>query len=246
MQAINKKRWVWIVLISAFTAGFLPAQTDADEKPVRLYINISESEKVTFPQAADEVTASVRGVVRVVQPTPNVLLLEAMSLGKTTVTVSTGGQIKRFFVTTFENRGADVLNIQNSFTAKGYNLLQVGFDTSLRDQIILSGIVGTQEELDDAVAIVKKYTPFVVVRATVGQMEVRDGFSEHETVIVNNIIRISRAIVFRTSRKPTAMLRGAPRRAALNFQAKRLRRPVAKPGARGLRKWRLCKIRKRR
>jgi Flp pilus assembly secretin CpaC len=191
MQAINKKRWVWIVLISAFTAGFLPAQTDADEKPVRLYINISESEKVTFPQAADEVTASVRGVVRVVQPTPNVLLLEAMSLGKTTVTVSTGGQIKRFFVTTFENRGADVLNIQNSFTAKGYNLLQVGFDTSLRDQIILSGIVGTQEELDDAVAIVKKYTPFVVVRATVGQMEVRDGFSEHETVIVNNIIRIA-------------------------------------------------------
>ena len=111
---------------------------------------------------------STPGIVRVVQPdvSDNVLLVEALTAGKTTLTVTDKGQIYRYFISTFENRGADVLEIQNAFSAKGYRNLTITFD---KDQAIIGGTVPTQEELDDAVRIVKQYTDYVQVKAQLGQ-----------------------------------------------------------------------------
>jgi pyruvate carboxylase len=58
-----------------------------------------------------------------------------------------------------------VLEIQNAFSAKGYRNLTITFD---KDQAIIGGTVPTQEELDDAVRIVKQFTEFVQVKAHAG------------------------------------------------------------------------------
>jgi Flp pilus assembly secretin CpaC len=158
--------------------------------PVRLYINLNESKRLTFPGPIDDTSLSLQGVVRVVQPdiSDNVLLIEAQAEGKTTLTVTDKGQIYRYFISTFENRGADVLEIQNAFSAKGYRNLTVTFD---KDQAIIGGTVPTQEELDDAVRIVKQFTDFVQVKAQLGQEVDESEYTQQESIIINNIQRIA-------------------------------------------------------
>src|SRR5271156_6812914 len=158
--------------------------------PVRLYINLNESKRLTFPAAIDDTSLSVEGIVHAYQPdiSDNVLLVEALQAGKTTLTVTDKGEIYRYFISTFENRGADVLEIQNAFSAKGYRSLTIKFD---HDQAILGGTVPTQEELDDAVRIVKQYTDFVDVKAELGQEATESEYTEEESIIINNIQRIA-------------------------------------------------------
>jgi Flp pilus assembly secretin CpaC len=158
--------------------------------PVRLYINLNESKRLTFPAPVDDSTLSISGIVRVVQPDvgENILLVNAVDAGKTTLTVTAKGQIYRYFISTFENRGADVLEIENDFSAKGYRNLTIKFD---HDQAILGGTVPTQEELDDAVRIVKQFTDFVQVKAQLGQEVEQSEFTEQESIIINNIQRIA-------------------------------------------------------
>jgi Flp pilus assembly secretin CpaC len=158
--------------------------------PERLYINLNESKQLSFPDSIDDTSLSQAGIVRVVQPdsSDRVLLVEADTAGKTTLTVYSKGQIYRYFISTFENRGADVLEIENAFSAKGYRSLTIAFD---KDQATISGTVPTQEELDDAVRIVKQYTDFVVVKAQLGQELEQSEFTEEESIIINNIQRIA-------------------------------------------------------
>jgi len=158
--------------------------------PVRLYINLNESKRLTFPGPIDDTSLSLQGIVNVVQPdvSDNVLLVEANVVGKTTLTVTDKGQLYRYFISTFDNRGADVLEIENDFSAKGYRSLTIKFDN---DQAILGGTVPTQEELDDAVRIVKQFTDFVQVKATLGQEVEESEYSEQESIIINNIQRIA-------------------------------------------------------
>lgn len=158
--------------------------------PVRLYVNLNESKRLTFPHPIDDSNLSQSGIVTVVQPDDNdrVLLVNAEEAGKTTLTVYCKGEIYRYFISTFENRGADVLEIQNAFSAKGYRNLTITFD---KDQAVIGGTVPTQEELDDAVRIVKQYTQFVVIKAVLGQEVEQSEFTEEETVIINNIQRIA-------------------------------------------------------
>ena len=158
--------------------------------PERLYINLNESKRLTFANPIDDSSLSQRGIVKVIQPdaADNVLLVEADTEGKTVLTVYVKGEIYRYFISTFDNRGADVLEIENQFSAKGYRNLTITFD---KDQAVLGGTVPTQEELDDAVRIVKQYTQFVQVKATLGQ-EIEPGeYSEEEAIIINNIQRIA-------------------------------------------------------
>jgi Flp pilus assembly secretin CpaC len=159
--------------------------------PVRLYINLNESKRLSFPNPIDDTNDSNPGVVTVVQPdsTDKVLLVQANVVGKTTLTVYSNKEIYRYFISTFDNRGADVLEIQNAFSAKGYRALTISFD---KDQATIGGSVPTQEELDDAVRIVKQYTDFVVVKASLGQeVDTSDVYSEQEAIIINNIQRIA-------------------------------------------------------
>jgi Flp pilus assembly secretin CpaC len=158
--------------------------------PERLYINLNESKRLSFPDSIDDTSLSQQGIVHVVQPdsTDKVLLVEAQTAGKTTLTVFSKGQIYRYFISTFENRGADVLEIENAFSAKGYRNLTITFD---KDQAIIGGTVPTQEELDDAVRIVKQYTDYVVVHAQLGQEVEQSEFTEEELIIINNIQRIA-------------------------------------------------------
>jgi Flp pilus assembly secretin CpaC len=158
--------------------------------PTRLYINLNESKRLTFPGPIDDNSLSQQGIVHVVQPdiSDNVLLVEALVAGKTTLTVTSKGQIYRYFISTFENRGADVLEIQNDFSAKGYRNLTITFD---KDQAIIGGTVPTQEELDDAVRIVKQFAQYVVVKAQLGQEVEQSEYTEQESIIINNIQRIA-------------------------------------------------------
>ena len=145
---------------------------------------------MTFANPIDDTNISQPGIVKVIQPdsADNVLLIEADTAGKTTLTVYDKGQIYRYFISTFENRGADVLEIENAFSAKGYRNLSITFD---KDQAILTGTVPTQEELDDAVRIIKQYTQFVQIKATLGQEVEESEYSEQESIIINNIQRIA-------------------------------------------------------
>ncbi len=158
--------------------------------PVRLYINVNESKRLTFPGPVDDQALSTYGIVRVVQPdvADNVLLVNAVDVGKTTLTVTAKGQIYRYFISTFDNRGADVLEIQNAFSAKGYRNLTIKFE---KDQAILGGTVPTQEELDDAVRIIKQFTDYVQVRAQLGQEAEQSEYTEQESIVINNIQRIA-------------------------------------------------------
>jgi Flp pilus assembly secretin CpaC len=158
--------------------------------PERLYINMNESKRLSFPNPIDDTSISNQGIVHIVQPDSanNVLLVEALVAGKTTLTVYSKGEIYRYFISTFENRGADVLQIQNAFSAKGYRNLTITFDG---DQAVIGGTVPTQEELDDAVRIVKQFTEFYVIKATLGQAGDESEFSEEEQIIINNIQRIA-------------------------------------------------------
>ncbi len=158
--------------------------------PVRLYINLNESKRLTFPGPVDDFSVSQQGIVHAYQPdvSDSVVLVEALQAGKTTLTVTDKGQIYRYFISTFENRGADVLEIQNDFSAKGYRNLTITFD---KDQAIIGGTVPTQEELDDAVRIVKQFAEYVVVKAQLGQEIEESEYSEQESIIINNIQRIA-------------------------------------------------------
>jgi Flp pilus assembly secretin CpaC len=158
--------------------------------PERLYINLNESKRLSFPDPIDDTSLSQQGIVHIVQPdsTDKVLLVEALAAGKTTLTVYSKGEIYRYFISTFENRGADVLAIQNAFSAKGYRNLTIAFN---QDQATIGGTVPTQEELDDAVRIVKQYTEYVEIKASLGQYGDESEFSEEEQIIVNNIQRIA-------------------------------------------------------
>jgi Flp pilus assembly secretin CpaC len=158
--------------------------------PVRLYINLNESKRLTFPGPVDDFSVSEAGIVHAYQPdiSESVILVDALVAGKTTLTVTDKGQIYRYFISTFENRGADVLEIENDFSAKGYRNLTIKFD---KDQAILGGTVPTQEELDDAVRIVKQFTDFVQVKAQLGQEVEESEYTEQESIIINNIQRIA-------------------------------------------------------
>lgn len=168
-------------------------QIKVSPMPQRVYINIPESKYLSFKNRIEDYNLSVPGVIRVVQPTEKELLLEALPLGtsgtRTTLTVFSKGEIYRYYISTFDNRGADLMEIQNAFTSRGYRQLTVKFS---QDEATLSGSVSTQEELDDAIRIVKQFTPYVVVKAEVGQYVVQSEESEDERIIANNIIRISR------------------------------------------------------
>lgn len=190
----------WLAAVTAIVlvgnAGLVSGQDEDTTKPKRLYINVAESEKIVFDKPMEDVTASITNggaatnpaVVRLSQPNEKTLLLEALRVGKTTVTVILqGGEIRRFFISTFSNRGADILNIQNEFAEKGYRGLTVEFSG---DQAVLTGTVETKEQLDDAERIVKKYTPYVKVGAIIGQIEV-SSVSPEEREIVNQIQRIA-------------------------------------------------------
>jgi len=157
---------------------------------VRLYINLNESKRLTFSGPIDDTSISLPGIVHAYQPDvgDNILLVDALQAGKTTLTVTAKGQLYRYFISTFENRGADVLDIQNEFSAKGYRSLTIKFD---KDQAIIGGTVPTQEQLDDAVRIVKQFTDFVQVKAQLGQEIEQGEFTEQESVIINNIQRIA-------------------------------------------------------
>lgn len=160
--------------------------------PQRVYINIPESKYLSFKNRVDDFNLSVAGVVRVLQPTDRELLIEALPLAaagtRTTLTVYSKGEILRYYVSTFTNRGADVLEIQNAFTSRGYKYLTVKFDN---DQATIGGTVTTQEELDDATRIVKQYTPYVVVKAMIGAYGELSNETEQEHIIAANILRIS-------------------------------------------------------
>jgi len=158
--------------------------------PERLYINLQESKRLTFKDTIDDTNLSQQGIVKIIQPdtSDRVLLVEADVAGKTTLTVYSNHEIYRYFISTFENRGADILEIQNAFSAKGYRNLTISFD---KDQAIIGGTVPTQEELDDAVRIVKQYTQFVVVKAQLGQEIEQSEYTEQESIIINNIQRIA-------------------------------------------------------
>jgi Flp pilus assembly secretin CpaC len=158
--------------------------------PERLYINLNESKRLSFPNPIDDTSLSQQGIVQVIQPdtADNVLLVEADAVGKSTLTVYSKGEIYRYFISTFENRGADVLEIENDFSAKGYRNLTISFD---KDQAIIGGTVPTQEELDDAVRIVKQFTDYVVVKASLGQEAEYSEYTEQEAIIINNIQRIA-------------------------------------------------------
>jgi Flp pilus assembly secretin CpaC len=160
------------------------------QAPVRLYINLNESKRLTFPGPIDDFNVSVPDIIRATQPdvSDSVLLVDALAEGKTTLTVTDKGQLYRYFISTFDNRGADVLEIQNDFSIKGYRNLTIKFD---KDQAVLGGTVPTQEELDDAVRIVKQFTDFVQVKATLGQEVEESEYSEQESIIINNIQRIA-------------------------------------------------------
>jgi Flp pilus assembly secretin CpaC len=158
--------------------------------PERLYINIFESKRLTFPGPIDDSTLSQSGIVRASQPdvADNVILVEGVQDGKTTLTVTSKGQLYRYFISVFENRGADVLQIQNEFSAKGYRNLTITFD---KDQAIIGGSVPTQEELDDAVRIVRQFAEYVQVKAVLGQEMEQSEYTEQEAIIINNIQRIA-------------------------------------------------------
>ncbi len=158
--------------------------------PERLYINLNESKRLTFKNPIDDTNISQQGIVKIIQPdtTDKVLLVEADVAGKTTLTVYCKGEIYRYFISTFENRGADILEIENAFSAKGYRNLTITFD---KDQAIIGGTVPTQEELDDAVRIVKQYNQFVVIKAQLGQEIEQSEYTEQESIIINNIQRIA-------------------------------------------------------
>jgi Flp pilus assembly secretin CpaC len=158
--------------------------------PERIYINLYESKRLTFPGPIDDSTVSQPGVIRVDQPdiADNVLLVSGIQDGKTTLTVTSKGQIYRYFVSVLENRGADVLQIQNGFSAKGYRNLTIAFD---KDQAVIGGSVPTQEELDDAVRIVKQFAEYVQVKAVLGEEMEQSEYTEQEAIIINNIQRIA-------------------------------------------------------
>jgi Flp pilus assembly secretin CpaC len=158
--------------------------------PERLYINIFESKRLTFPGTIDDFSLSQSGIVRANQPdiADNVMLVEGIQDGKTTLTVTSKGQIYRYFISVFENRGADVLQIQNEFSAKGYRNLTITFD---KDQAIIGGSVPTQEELDDAVRIVRQFAEYVQVKAVLGEEMEESEYTEQEAIIINNIQRIA-------------------------------------------------------
>ena len=128
--------------------------------PERLYINLNESKRLSFADPIDDTSLSQPASCGWSSPTAATRSSwsRADVAGKTTLTVYSKGQIYRYFISTFENRGADVLEIENAFSAKGYRNLTIAFD---KDQAILSGTVPTQEELDDAVRIVKQFTDYV-------------------------------------------------------------------------------------
>ncbi len=167
-------------------------QIKVSPMPQRIYINIPESKYLSFKNRVEDFNLSVPGVVRVLQPTDKELLLEALPISsngtRTTLTVFSKGEIYRYYISTFENRGADLMEIQNAFTTRGYKLLTIKFS---RDEATLGGTVSTQEELDDAVRIVKQFTPYVVIKAEVGNYVVQSEESEDERIIANNILRIS-------------------------------------------------------
>jgi hypothetical protein len=102
--------------------------------PERLYINVNESKRLTFKNPVDDYNVSQSGIVRVTQPDSNehVLLVDARDVGKTTLTVYSKNEIYRYFISTFDNRGADVLEIENAFSAKGYRNLSISFDKDRR------------------------------------------------------------------------------------------------------------------
>ena len=158
--------------------------------PERLYINIFESKRLTFPGPIDDSSLSQAGIVHATQPdiADNVLLVEGIQDGKTTLTVTSKGQIYRYFISVLENRGADDLQIQNEFSAKGYRNLTIAFD---KDEAVIGGSVPTQEELDDAVRIVRQYAEYVQVKAVLGEEAEQSEYTEQEAIIINNIQRIA-------------------------------------------------------
>ncbi len=140
----------------------------ADKQAVkRIYVNVSETEKIVAPKGIDDYMTSFAGVAKITQTSDKVLLVEAVRAGRTTITVVCGEEIYRYHLTTFDGRGADEAHVNNEFAAKGYNQLIARFDKVNKDQLLIEGKAATQEQLDDAVEIAKKYVTFVVLKAKI-------------------------------------------------------------------------------
>ena len=133
----------------------------------RIYINVSETEKILAPKAIDDYMTSFAGVAKITQTSDKVLLIEAIRAGRTTITVVCGEEISRYHITTFDGRGADEANVNNEFATKGYQDLTARFDKVNRDQLLIEGKAETQEQLDDAVQIAKRYVEIVVLKAKI-------------------------------------------------------------------------------
>ncbi|MES2308786.1 MAG: hypothetical protein V4507_07995 [Verrucomicrobiota bacterium] len=170
--------WICILVLSlSMTMVVTHAQVKSGSKDAvqRLYVNISETEKIETTKPIDDYMNSFAGVAKITQISDKVLLIEAIRPGKTTITVICGDDIYRYHVTTFDGRGAEEAYVNNEFADKGYVTLSARFDRVNKDQLLIEGKVGTQVQLDDAVQIAKKYTTFVVVKAKVSTEEVEEG-----------------------------------------------------------------------
>ena len=173
-------------------AGIAPCSTTwpSAPAPVRLYINLNESKRLTFPgpDRRQQPFAPGHCSRRSTRYQRQRSAGGSLQAGKTTLTVTPRARSTATSSPRLKIAGADVLEIQNDFSAKGYRNLTITFD---KDQAIIGGTVPTQEELDDAVRIVKQFTDYVA-----GQGDARPGsreseYTEQESIIINNIQRIA-------------------------------------------------------
>lgn len=167
MKLITQCLMLLMLFIGSSLFSFSQVLTGDKNAVQRIYMNIAETEKISLNKNIDDYMTSFSGVAKITQITDKTLLIEAIRAGRTTITVISGDDIYRYHLSTFEDRGAEQAQTNNEFTEKGYTQLTARFDKVNRDQMIIEGKAESQEQLDDAVQIGKKYTPYVVLKATI-------------------------------------------------------------------------------
>lgn len=161
---------------------FAQVRTSENAQAVqRLHMNIAETEKISLEKNIDDYMTSFAGVAKITQISDKSLLVEAIRAGRTTITVISGDDVIRYHLTTYEERGAEQAQVNNEFVEKGFTGLSARFDKKNRDQMILEGKADSQQQIDEAVLIAKKYTPYVILRAKVAsEMDAEDEVSTSE------------------------------------------------------------------
>jgi Flp pilus assembly secretin CpaC len=187
-----KSRYIqWFGLL-AFSLSMIMTVANAqvrsgDKNSVkRLYVNISETEKIAVPKVIDDYMTSFAGVAKITQTSDKVLLIEAVRAGKTTITIICGDDIYRYHLTTFEGRGAEEAYVNNEFADRGYIHLTARFDKVNKDQLLIEGKAETQAQLNDALEIAKQYNPYVILKAKVisaeGEVDIDDSSPEEREI----------------------------------------------------------------